>query len=200
MSETEKPNEEVTPEETGVEVESPPPARRIHLAMIAAIGVAALLVMFGLVWYFAGPGKEAGRPVPAPRSTNIGEPPAETLANQTLTISPEQIQNAGITIENVGEQLSTESGSTAATGVVEADAYRQTPAMTLIGGIVRRVVPELGKNVSAGQTVAVVFSDEFAQTQSRYIALLTERENARRNYERTQRLVTINQPGHSELE
>ena len=48
--------------------------------------------------------------------------------------------------------------------------------------------------------MAVIFSDEFAQTQARYIALQTETENARRSYERTERLIRINQPGRSELE
>lgn len=175
------------------------PQRRIHPGLIAAIVIALVLVFFLIVWYFSGSSGEAGRPVPAPR-TSVGDMPTETIANQTLTLSPEQVQNAGISIETVGEQLSTESIETSATGTIEANAYRQTPAVTLVGGIVRRVGPELGENVSAGQTVAVIFSDEFAQTQSRYIALRTETENARRNYERTQGLVAINQPGRSELE
>jgi cobalt-zinc-cadmium efflux system membrane fusion protein len=137
--------------------------------------------------------------VPSPRSS-IVDTPSETSANRTITLSPEQVQNAGISIEAVGEQLSTESTETSATGTVEANAYKQTPAVTLVGGVVRRIAPQLGENVAAGQTVAVIFSDEFAQTQSRYVTLLTETENARRNYDRAQRLATINQPGRSELE
>jgi multidrug efflux pump subunit AcrA (membrane-fusion protein) len=126
--------------------------------------------------------------------------PGESLANQTITLSPEQLQSAGITVETVGEQLISESMATSATGTVEANAYKQTPALSLVGGVVRQVQAELGENVSAGQTLAVIFSNEFAEAQSRYIALLTETENARRNYDRTQRLVAINQPGRSELE
>jgi cobalt-zinc-cadmium efflux system membrane fusion protein len=176
-------------------------SRRLHPGLIAAL-VLAIAAAFFLIWYLLGSrnGSGAGQAVPAPRSTSVGEIPSETLANQTLTLSPEQLQNAGVTIETVGEQLSTESAETSATGTVEANAYRQTPAVTLVGGVVRRVVAELGSNVSAGQTVAIVFSDDFAQTQSKYISLRTETENARRNYERTQRLVAINQPGRSELE
>ena len=175
------------------------PRRRIHPGLIAAAVIAAILLFFLAIWYFSGSSGEAGRPVPAPRSS-MTDMPAETLANQTITLSPEQVRSAGIEIAAVGEQLTTESTEASATGTVEANAYKQTPAVTLIGGIVRRVVPELGQDVSAGQTVAVIFSDEFAQTQSRYIALQTEVQNARRNYERTQALVTINQPGHSEVE
>jgi RND family efflux transporter MFP subunit len=65
---------------------------------------------------------------------------------------------------------------------------------------VRRVIPQLGDYVAAGQTVAVVLSKEFAEAQSRYIALATEAVNARRNYERSQRLATINAPGRAEVE
>ena len=121
--------------------------------------------------------------MPAPRSS-VSEVPTATLANQTLTLSPEQVQNAGMTIETVGEQLSTQSNETSATGTVEVNAYKQTPAVALVCGIVRRIGPQLGENVGAGQTVAVIYSDEFAQVQSRYLALQTETENARRNYER----------------
>ena len=180
------------------EEEIAPVRRRIHPGLIAAL-ILTIVVVFLLFWYFFGSSGEAGKPVPAPRSS-MADTPVEIPANRTLTLSPEQVQNAGITIETVGEQLSTESGETSATGTVEANAYKQTPAVALVGGIVRRVVSELGENVGAGQTVAVIFSDEFAQAQSRYISLRTETDNARRNYERALRLVTINQPGQSELE
>lgn len=172
--------------------------RRMHPGLIAALILAVMGALF-LAWYFLRSSGEAGKPVPAPRSS-VRETPVETLANQTLTLSPEQVQNAGITVEAVGEQLSNERGQTSATGTVEANAYKQTPTVALVGGVVRRVGAQLGENVGAGQTVVVIFSDEFAQTQSRYITLQTETENARRNYERTQRLVAINQPGRSELD
>ncbi len=175
--------------------------RRIHPAVIAAAGVAALGLIFLIIWFAAFRDSEVGKPVPAPRSTALDDTPSgEPVTGQTLTISAEQLTNAGIEIELIGEQMAEEIGLTAATGVVEADAYRNTPVLPLVGGIVRRVVPELGDNVGRGQTVAVIFSNEFAEAQSRYVALLTETDNARRNYERTQRLVAINQPGRTEVD
>ena len=208
MSEPEKPINETVRDEHVVtddgeisrhEEEFVPVRRRIHPGLIVAL-VLAIVVVFFFGWYMLRSGSSGGgQPVPAPRSS-LGETLAGTLTNKTLTLSPEQVQNAGITIETVGEQLSTESAETSATGTVEANAYKQTPTVSLVGGVVRRVIPELGENVSAGQTVAVIFSNEFADTQSKYISLKTEADNARRNYERTQKLVTINQPGHSELE
>ena len=173
--------------------------RRIHPAAFAVAGVAALGLVLLLGWYFFGSRGESGKPVPAPRSSMDDTTP-QSLANQTLTLTADQVKNAGVTIETVGEQLSTESTETSATGTVEANAYKQTPVVTLAGGVVRRVIPELGENVSAGQTVAVIFSNEVAETQSKYIALQTEAANARRNYERSQRLIAINAPGRGELE
>lgn len=175
------------------------PKRRIHPAAFVAAGVVALLLLLLVGWYFFGSSGESGKPVPAPRSS-MEETQGEPLTNQTLTLSPEQLQNAGVTIETVGEQLSTESTETSATGTVEPNEYRQTPAVTLAGGVVRRVIPQLGDRVSVGQTVAVIFSNEFAEAQSRYIALQTEAANARRNYERSQRLIAINAPGRTELD
>jgi membrane fusion protein, heavy metal efflux system len=169
-------------------------------AIIAASILAVVLLGVALLIWFRSGDSQAGKPVPAPRTTSMDEPAAETVAGQTITLSPEQIQSAGIKIETVGEQLSAESATTAATGVVQANSYRETPAISLVGGIVRRGVPELGSSVARGQTVAVVFSDEFAETQSRYIALQTQLNNARQNYARRERLVRINQPGRTELE
>ncbi|MBL8124314.1 MAG: efflux RND transporter periplasmic adaptor subunit [Blastocatellia bacterium] len=181
-------------------ITDPPRSRRVHPGVIAAaISAAGLILLF--VWYFALGDSSAGRPVPAPRSTAMDDLPAgEPLTGQTLTITPEQLATSGISVETVGEQLAAEVGLTASTGVIEANAYRNTPALALVGGVVRAVPPELGESVNRGQTVAVVFSNEFAEAQSRYIALQTETENARQNYERTQRLVGINQPGRTELD
>lgn len=191
--------------ETAAENADAADARRVRQRniIIAAsfVGVVGVAVVGMLIWYFAG-SSGAGKPVPAPRISMTDTPDTQTsaLTDQTVTLSPAQLQNAEIALETVGEQLSKESESVAATGVVEANAYKQTPAVTLVGGIIRRGLPELGQNVSAGQTVAVIFSDEFAQTQSRYVALRTEADNARRSYERAQRLVEINQPGRGEAE
>ncbi|MBX3266046.1 MAG: efflux RND transporter periplasmic adaptor subunit [Acidobacteria bacterium] len=171
--------------------------------LIAAIAGGAVVVLLTAlaIWYFAFAGDgTAGKPVPAPRSFPTAPSESQPLTGQTLTIGAEQRENAGLVIETVGEQLAAELGLTAATGVVEPNAYRNTPVLPLVGGVVRSIGPELGDQVSRGQTVAVVFSNEFADAQSRYVALLTEAENARRNFERTQRLVAINQPGRTEFD
>ena len=173
--------------------------------IVVAFSAFALLVLIIVFWFWQRQRSDAGRPVPAPRTVTFGEsnsasPP--TTGEQIITLAPEQAERAGIKTELVGEKLSGAEGGAAAqaTGVVQANAYRETLVVSLVGGIARRVNAELGEQVMQGQTVAVVFSDEFAAAQSRYVALLTETENARRNYERTQKLVLINQPGRAELD
>src|SRR5690348_2236220 len=89
------------------EEEISPVRRRVHPGLIAAL-MLAVVVVFLLAWYFISSSGEAGKPVPAPRTSVSDGTPAATLTNQTLTLSPDQVQNAGITIETVGEQLSTE--------------------------------------------------------------------------------------------
>lgn len=164
--------------------------------VIAGVSILALI----LIWLFGGLGGNAGRQVTAPRNTDLESTRPADNSKEILNLTPEQVQNAGVIVEAVGEQLSSEAATTSAAGTVEANAYRQTPVIALAGGIVRRVVPELGSSVHPGQTLAIVSSDEFAQTQARYLSLRTETENARRNYERTIRLAGINQPGRAELE
>jgi membrane fusion protein, heavy metal efflux system len=175
--------------------------RRINPFIIVGAVALALGILIFSIWFFGFRDSRVGQPVPAPRTTTFGESPGTAIVSgQTVTVSPEQQRNSGIEIETVGEQLAAEVGLTAATGVIEPNAYRDTPALPVIGGIVRRVVPDLGDMVRSGQTVAVIYSNEFAETQSRYVSLLIEVENARRNFERTQRLVAINQPGRTEFD
>ncbi|MEJ7849523.1 MAG: efflux RND transporter periplasmic adaptor subunit [Pyrinomonadaceae bacterium] len=196
---------EISPAQETDLVEKSAPRRNQRRLFISA-SILALLLTVGLIaWYLLSPSnRQAGKPVPAPRSAIVDQPTEDMTdsGRQTLTIAPEQMTRAGIKTEIVGEQLALEGGteSVASTGVVQANAYRETPVTSLIGGVVRRVIPELGETVQNGQTVAVVFSDEFAAAQSRYVALLTEADNARRNYERSQKLVRINQPGRAELD
>src|SRR6059036_2318149 len=86
------------------------------------------------------------------------------------------------------------------TGVVQPNAYRETPVMSLVGGIVRSVGPELGQNVRKGQIVAVVFSNELADAQSRYLAAVAELDEHHKHHARTEKLVAIGAASHEDLE
>ena len=178
-------------------------AGRIPWALALAAAVLLVLVS-GAVWFWPRPSSsQPGQPVPVPRAAQPGPPSDDVNASsslQTLTLQAGPLQNAGLMIETVGEELVTGLDGLSAPGVVQPNAYTETPALSFAGGVVRQVHVQAGQRVSAGQTVAVVVSREFAQAQSRYVSLLTVRENARRNLDRTTRLVDINLSGRSEYD
>ncbi|MFN0139893.1 MAG: efflux RND transporter periplasmic adaptor subunit [Pyrinomonadaceae bacterium] len=168
--------------------------------LYVAFAVVGLLLVVGMLYWLLRGGDE-GDVVSAPSSVTFGDNKAtEITGEQTITIEPDQVEKIGIKIETVGETLSSEAMSVAATGVVQPNAYKETPVISLLGGVVRSVRAELGQNVSSGQTLAVIFSDELAAAQSRYLALQTEAQTARQNYERTARLVKINPVSNTELD
>lgn len=173
--------------------------RKPMFIALAIIGV----VVLGIIGFLVFRNREGGQAVPAPRNVSFdsnGNEQISTNEEQTITLTPEQIERIGLKIETVGETLSSESMSTTSTAVVAPNAYAETPVISLVGGVIRRVNAELGQTVSKGQTVAVVFSNEFASAQSRYLTLQTEAQTARQNYERTAKLVKINPVSNTELD
>ena len=178
--------------------------RRNRTAIVALVGVVAITVVGILLWLLLRSGSSgAGRPVPTPRNIGAQQPAATTPTSEaTISIDPEAATRAGIKTEPVGEAIL--AGSTApgqvTTGVVQANAYRTTPVVSVVGGILRRVAAELGQNVSQGQTMAIVFSDELAMAQSRYLNVLAELDEHHKHHLRTVRLVEIGAASREELE
>ena len=169
------------------------PIRSKRLPLIIGLSVIGVVIIgAGLYWAFRG--GEGGKPVSAPRTVSFGDN-TQTSGTapgvETVTIPSEQVESIGLRVETVGETLSAESMSVAATGVVQPDAYKETPVISLLGGVLRSVSGELGQNVGKGQALAVVFSDELAASQARYLTLQTEAQTARQNYDRTAKLVKI---------
>ena len=177
------------------------PQRTIVIAIVAVVAVAALAL---LLWLLRPGTSGAGRPVPVPRTITTDQPTAQGSATNatepTLTLTPEQAERAGIKVEAVGERMSSEATAQQATGVVQSNAYRETPVMSLVAGIVRSVGPELGQNVRKGQTVAVVSSNDLADTQSRYLTALADLDEQRKRHARTEKLVAIGAASREELE
>ena len=174
-----------------------------RLVIVVIAGVIAIGIVAFLSWmlFFRSSSSGAGRPVPTPRTTSIEQTPSPTTAESTVTVSSDAVQRAGVKIEPVGEQIATETSATpSTTGIVQANAYRATPVVSLVGGIVRRVNAELGQTIARGQTVAVVFSDELAQAQSRYLGALAELEEHHKHHARTMKLVEIGAASKEEFE
>jgi RND family efflux transporter MFP subunit len=72
--------------------------------------------------------------------------------------------------------------------------------MSLVGGIVRSVGPELGQSVRKGQTLAVVASNELAEAQTKYLAAFAELEEHHKHHARAEKLVEIGAASREELE
>jgi len=177
--------------------------RRIKRPIIVAVAGVVLIIAVAVVgWIILRSRSDgAGRPVPAPRNVPAEQTSTANTEELTITVAPEVMQRAGIKIEAVGEQVSSEAASSAVTtGIVQANAYRATPVVSLVGGIVRRVNAELGQTVNRGQTVAVIFSDELAQAQSRYLTTKAELEEHHKHHARTMKLVEIGAASREELE
>lgn len=189
------------------------PRRGNRAAVVAVVAVFALGASALLLWwlgYLGGRGG-AGRVVTAPRSVTFdqtGAPGASSGAGAeaarpdeaTLTVTPEAAARAGIQVEPVGEQLAPEASQQAANGVVQANAYRSTPVLSLVGGRLLSVSAEAGQEVRRGQTVAVVFSDELAMTQSRYLSAQAELEEHHQHHARTLQLLEIGAASREEFE
>lgn len=192
-------NERVEKIETVSEVKRKPNRKPMYIAL-AILGVVVSGAL--LIWLFRS--REGGQPVPAPRTIsfepNASQQSSSATEEQTLTLAPEQTERIGIKIEPVGETLSSEAADVAATGVVQANAYAETPVISLVGGVVRSVPAQLGETVSKGQTVAVVSSDELAGAESRYLALQTEANTARQAVERAAKLLKISPVSSGELD
>ena len=183
------------------------PARRVKrraaVAIVAIVVVAGVSALLWLLWP-----RKAGRPVPPPRTVTLEQSKdnetnatGATNAEPTITLSPEQVQRAGIKVEPVGEQLAAEAGSSqVATGIVQPNAYRETPVVSLVGGIVRNVGAELGQNIKRGQPLVTIFSNELANAQSHYLAAQAELDEHHKHHQRTARLVEIGAASREEFE
>ncbi|HEU4597554.1 MAG TPA: efflux RND transporter periplasmic adaptor subunit [Pyrinomonadaceae bacterium] len=175
--------------------------------MVAVVAVVAVAALALVVWWLSRAGGDgAGRAVPAPRSVSAPGTATEgvplTTSEPTVTLSPEVAARSGIKVEQVGEALAAGEGAAgqAATGVVQANAYKTTPVVTLVGGRLLRVDAELGQQVRRGQAVAVVFSDDLAMAQSKYLTALAELDEHHKHHRRTIQLVEIGAESREELE
>lgn len=179
------------------------PVGRNRTAIVAVVAMVAIAALASLIWWWRSRSSEEGRPIPAPTTvvrTGQQNTTPPTPVESTLTLNPEVVARSGLKVETVGELLSAEAGGAISTGVVQANTYRTTPVISLVGGILRRVNAELGQTVQRGQTMAVVFSDELAMAQSRYLTALAELDEQQKHYARTQRLVDIGAASREELE
>lgn len=171
--------------------------RRWPLIVVAIVAVSAVALVAILLMR----SKQTGMPVPAPRTVTFEESPTpSSTADQKLTLTPEQLRSASLRIETVGERPTSEAAAQLTTGTVQANIYKETPVVSLVGGVVRTVTGELGETVTRGQRVAVMFSNDLAEAQSRYLTAVAALDEHHRHHKRTERLVEIGAASRQDLE
>jgi RND family efflux transporter MFP subunit len=180
--------------------------RRTNTSALITVALFAAVALALLLWWLTRERGEAGRVVTAPRTVTFGQSDAGAgntnvpAGEATLTVNSDVAARAGLKVEAVGEQLAPGAAAQTAAGVVQANAYRSTPVVSLVGGRVTSVAAEAGQSVKRGQIVAVVFSDELASAQSKYLSAQAELEEHHKHHHRTAELVEIGAASREEFE
>jgi RND family efflux transporter MFP subunit len=185
-----------------------PTRRRSSPTTLIIVAVCAAVCAALLFWWLNRSSSGSGRVVTAPRNIAFDQPSAAaggTAAapapgEATLNVAPDVAARAGVKVEAVGEQLAPEALQQAATGVVQANAYRSTPVVSIVGGRLVSVAAEAGQEVRRGQQLAVVFSDELSMAQTRYLSAQAELEEHHKHHHRTLELVEIGAASREEAE
>src|SRR5437867_64852 len=194
---------------------------RVRRYVTVAAGAVALLIIGGAggaLWSEryggvrarpAAPGRDAQTPAaspdgrPRPGMPGMPAPSGQAAADKTeqaveVSLTPEAIERAGIKIAEAKAQSSV-SGLTVP-GTVTSNAYRDTKVNALVGGIVRQVMVELGADVHRDAPLAVIFSSELAEAQTKYLSMRAMLEADHQKLERTQKLVALGAASRQELE
>lgn len=149
----------------------------------------------------AMPGMPAG---PAGQASSQPRPPAPQGEGQKaeealeVSLTAEAVTRAGIKVAAVRAQHLVQSITVP--GTVTSNAYRDTKVAALVGGVARQVLVELGSPVKRGQPLAVVFSNELAEAQMKYLSMRAMLHADQQKVRRTEKLVAIGAASRQELE
>src|SRR4030095_11951468 len=115
-----------------------------------------------------------------------------------VSLTPEAMARTGIKIDTV--QAATTTEGVGVPGTVASNAYRDTKVNTLVGGIVRHVMVELGARFRRGEPLAVIFSSDLADAQMKYLSMRATFEADHQKLVRTEKLVALGAASRQELE
>ena len=167
-------------------------ARRLALAL-AALALVGVGMGAGVLWNERRAVRRAPSDMMPSAAPAAKEPmPASSVRTEEpieVVLTPEAIRRAGIKTATVG------SDTTAATltvpGTVTSNAYRDSKVNALVGGVVRQVLVELGTPVRRGDRLAIVFSNELAEAQMKYLSMRALVDADHRKVERTRDLLAM---------
>jgi len=141
-------------------------------------------------------------PVPTPQvsAPPASEPPASTAPASTaeVVLSPEAVSRAGI--KTAPAEVVTSQATIQLPGTVMADAYREVKVVPIVGGIITKVHVELGATVKRGTPLAMLFSPELAEAQTKYLSMRAMLVADHQKLQRTRQLVAIGAASRQELE
>jgi len=132
-------------------------------------------------------------------STRDDSANSDTAASEfQVDLGPDDLKKAQVQTVRVDAMETTRT--LRVPGIVNPDEYRVVHVTPLVGGIIRQVPVLLGDHVRRGQTLAVVFSSEFANAESEYLVKLAELEADHKKLQRTQNLVKLGAASQQEEE
>jgi cobalt-zinc-cadmium efflux system membrane fusion protein len=188
-----------------------PVHRRRHgwwLVLLAAIGLLAVGVAAGTVWTERRLARVRGDvPTTTEASPAAGVPAGDASGAKVtpepsepveVSLTPEALQRAGIRTAVVRAEIV--DATVTVPGTVTSNAYRDTKVNALVGGIVREVRHELGAPVRRDEPIAVIFSNDLADAQMRYLSMQATLAADHQKLERTRKLADIGAASRQELE
>ena len=190
--------------------------RRVSIGRGAAVltAIALLLIGAGVTFLLLRPGRGSeGRQMPSTTATPATGtaapsaaapvPPIAAAGNARLpdvgvTLTEDAVTRAGIQVALAG--TSGVADALRIPGTIEADAYRRVAITPVVAGRVIRVTAELGQQVKRGATLALIYSPDLAEAQTKYLSARAELVAAEQELKRTERLVEIGAASRQELE
>ena len=163
-----------------------------------AVGAAGALLAVRLT---ATSGASSGGAASIPPAAEAPAQPAAAPADEgdgEILIAPDVLSRAGFKTTTVG--AADLGAAVTVPGTVMPNAYREVKVTPIAGGIVTKVNAELGARVQRGAPLAILFSAELADAQTRFLSMRAMLEADHKKLERTQRLVEIGAASRQELE
>jgi multidrug efflux pump subunit AcrA (membrane-fusion protein) len=170
---------------------------------LLAIGLLLAGTAGGLVWSaLRASNSRAAKPNPAKEAPQAPAEAAQAEAPDSepveVTLTADAVARAGV--KTAVAQSERAAQSLTVPGTVMSNAYRETRFDALVGGVVTRVSAELGSPVRRGEPLAVIFSNELAEAQMKYLSMRAMIEADRQKHERMEKLVALGAASRQELE
>lgn len=115
-----------------------------------------------------------------------------------MSLTPEAMKRAGIKTAVVTSAATTTTLTVP--GTVTSNAYRDSKVNALVGGVVRQVAVELGTTVRRGDRLAIVFSNELAEAQMKYLSMQAMVEADHKKVERNRTLLEMGAVSRQQFE